>query len=249
MEGNLLNNELVFLKYIHNKETDITFSSRWEFQHNLNPKLETDKLLKLEYITVNQAKYRLTSKGEKILDKNKKLFMSDRERAGKDYQDLTETEYTQLKVFHKINEYKKLKNNELSFEKGYTKNDILWHIYDQQKDTYIQRKDYIMASVVYNRMYELLKKEKRFQKALDCIICCLYLRVYDNNDYERHLKKFMKDLNVILKKNGIDIDNFNTRYEFIIKDIKVQIKLYLPYLYNDEKINIFQQKINEFLDT
>ena len=85
----------------------------------------------------------------------------------------TNKEYNELQVFNKVKEYKRLKQNELSFEKGYDKNDILWNIYNQQKDIYIRKKDYIMASVVYNYMYEILKKEKRYKEALDFFICCL----------------------------------------------------------------------------
>lgn len=161
----------------------------------------------------------------------------------------TNKEYNELQVFNKVKEYKRLKQNELSFEKGYDKNDILWNIYNQQKDIYIRKKDYIMASVVYNYMYEILKKEKRYKEALDFFICCLYLRVYDNYLYERHLLKFMKALKKILNKNNIDITNFQHRYKFIVEDIKTIIKKYLLFLYDDSKINIFQQKTNEFLST
>lgn len=165
------------------------------------------------------------------------------------FEELTNVEYKQLEVFGKIKEYNKLKRDQLSSEKGYNKYDILWNIYNQQKDIYIRKKDYIMVSVVYNCMYELLKKEKRYDKALDFMICCLYSRVYDNYLYERHLLKFMKDLQYLLKKNNIDVTDFQSRYKFIIEDLKNPIKKYLSFLYNDDKVNIFQQKINEFLST
>lgn len=165
----------------------------------------------------------------------------------KGYEELTNLEYSQLQVFHKLKEYKRIKNNELMFEKRYTKYDVLWFIYNKQKDIYLKKKDYIMASVVYNRMYEILKKEKKYNQALDFLLCCLYLRVYDNFLYERHLIKFMKELKSILRKNNINIDIFENRYNFIVNQIKITIKKYLLYLYDDEKINIFQQKINEFL--
>lgn len=167
----------------------------------------------------------------------------------KGFEELTNLEYIQLQEFRKLKEYTRLKNNELSFEKGYTKNDLLWNIYNQQKDTYTRKKDYIMASVVYNRMYELLKKEKKYDKALDFMICCLYLRVYDNCLYERHIKKFIKALETLLKKNNIDITIFDNRYRFIVEGIKMPIQTYLPYLYNEDRVNMFQQKINEFLST
>lgn len=163
------------------------------------------------------------------------------------YEELTNLEYSQLQVFNKLKEYKRIKNNELMFEKGYTKYDVLWFIYNKQKDIYLKKKDYIMASVVYNRMYEILKKEKKYNQALDFLLCCLYLRVYDNFLYEKHLIKFMKELKSILRKNNINIDIVENRYNFMVNQIKITIKKYLLYLYNDEKINIFQQKINEFL--
>lgn len=170
-------------------------------------------------------------------------------RRRKGFEELTNLEYSQLQSFHKLNEYKKIKDSKLSNEKGYTKYDILWLIYNQQKDIYIRKKDYTMASVFYNRMYEILKKEKKYKQALDFLLCCLYLRVYDNFFYERHLLKFMKDLINILRKNNIDINDFEDKYDFIIKKIKISIQKYLPNLYDEEKINIFQKKINEFLST
>lgn len=167
----------------------------------------------------------------------------------KGFEELTNLEYSQLQVFKKLKEYTRLKNNELSFEKGYNKYDILWNIYNQQKDIYIRKKDYMMASVVYNRMYELLKKEKKYNMSLNYIICCLYLRVYDNYLYERHLLKFIPDLKKLLHKNNIDIEIFEQRYKFIIEQMKLPIKTYLPFLYEDDKMNMFQQKINQFLGT
>ena len=59
----------------------------------------------------------------------------------------------------------------------------------------------------------------------------------------------MKALKKILNKNNIDITNFQHRYKFIVEDIKTIIKKYLLFLYDDSKINIFQQKTNEFLST
>ena len=175
--------------------------------------------------TFNKDKYMLTDKGKQIIAKNKRLFMSDRERAGSEFVELTDGEYSQLQVFRKVNEYKQLKHNELSFEKGYKKNDILWSIYNTQTLEYLNKKDYVMASVVYNNMYSLLYSEKRYEKALDFLICCLYMRVYeilpndgiiyDTDCYKRHLKKYMKDLRNTLKKNNIDIEIFDNRNKFI----------------------------------
>lgn len=162
-------------------------------------------------------------------------------------EELTNLEYSQLKVFHKLEEYKRIKNSELMFEEGYTKYDVLWVIYNKQKDIYLKKKDYTMAGVVYNRMYEILKKEKKYNQALDFLLCCLYLKVYDNFLYERHLVKFMKELKDLLKKDNINIAIFDDKYNFIVNQIKISIKKYLFDLYDDEKINIFQQKINEFL--
>ena len=164
-----------------------------------------------------------------------------------------------MQIFHKVNKYKQLKHNELSFEKGYMKNDILWSIYNMQTLEYLNKKDYIMASVVYSEMYNLLYSEKRYEKALEFLICCLYMRVYEilpsdgivcyTDCYERHLTKYMKDLRNVLKKNDIDIEIFDNRYKFIIEYIKVPIQMYLPHWYDFEKVSKFQQKINQFLDT
>lgn len=308
-KDNLTANEVIFLKFINNKEVNITFSSRWEHMYELKPTIEIEKLIKLEYLTYsswdenvknattkelkeilktedlkisgskqelvervlgnvdtdllekkfNKRKYTLTDKGKEIIEKNKSLFMSEREKLGEEFAELTDEEYRQLQIFHKVNKYKQLKHNELSFEKGYMKNDILWSIYNMQTLEYLNKKDYIMASVVYSEMYNLLYSEKRYEKALEFLICCLYMRVYEilpsdgivcyTDCYERHLTKYMKDLRNVLKKNDIDIEIFDNRYKFIIEYIKVPIQMYLPHWYDFEKVSKFQQKINQFLDT
>lgn len=306
-DDKLTSNEVIFLKFMNNKSTKISFSSRWEFMYDLKPIVEIAKLKKQGYLTYsswydnvqnatikelkeilkkedlkvsgnkqelvervlgnidadlleetfNKGKYILTSKGKEIIEKNKRLFMSDREKAGEEFAELTDGEYSQLQIFHKVNEYKRLKHNELSFEKGYKKNDILWSIYNKQSLEYLNRKNYVMASVVYSNMYELLYKEKRYEKALDFLICCLYMRVYEilpsdgvicyTDCYERHLKKYMNSLRNLLKKNDINIEIFENRYEFITEFIKVPIQMNLPHWYEFEKVNKFQQKVNQFL--
>lgn len=305
---NLTANEIIFLKFINNKEINITFSPRWEFMYELKPKVELAKLLKLEYLTYSswydnvknattkelkevlkledlkvsgnkqelvervlgnidadllekkfsKRKYALTDKGNKLLEKNKRLFMSDREKAGEEFEELTDSEYKQLQVFGKVSEYKRLKHNELSFEKGYKKNDILWSIYNMQTLEYLNKKDYVMASIVYYNMYILLYNEESYEKSLDFLICCLYMREYeilqdDENIYNKdwygiHLKKYMKELRDILEKNSMSIEKFDNRYKFITEYIKVPIQMYLLHWYEFEKVNKFQQKINELLD-
>ena len=58
----------------------------------------------------------------------------------------------------------------------------------------------------------------------------------------------MKDLRNTLKKNNIDIEIFDNRNKFISEDVKVSIQTYLPHWCEFEKVNKFQQKINEALD-
>lgn len=304
----LTNNEIIFLKFINNKTTDISFSSRWEFQYDIKPRVEVAKLLKLEYLTYsswydnvknatikelkqvlkleklkvigskqeliervlgnveadileqvfNKGKYIVTDKGKNIIEKNKRLFMSEREKAGQEFAELTDEEYSLLQTFHKVNKYKELRHNELSFEKGYKKNDILWSIYNRQALEYLNKKDYIMVGVVYDNMHNLLCSEKKYEKALEFLICCLYMRVYevlpsdgnmfDTDCYEIHLKKYMKELKNILQKNDMNIEIFDNRNKFITEYIKVPIQTYLPHWYKFEKVNKFQQEINKLLD-
>ena len=308
-DDELIENEIIFLKFMNNKNTKTSFSPRWEFMYDLKPRIEVAKLLKLGYLTYstwydnvqnatikqlkeilkeeglkvsgnkrelvervlgnvdvnileerfNDGRYILTKKGNKVIEENKTLFMSEREKAGDEFIELTDAEYSLLQTFHKINKYKELKHNELSFEKGYKKNDILWSIYNMQTLEYLNKKDYVMASVVYDNMHNLLYKEKKYEKALDFLICCLYMRVYeilpsdgiicDTDCYERHLKKYMGGLRDVLKKNDMDIQIFDNRYKFITEYIKTPIQSYLPYWYEFEKVNKFQEKINHFLDT
>ena len=72
--------------------------------------------------------------------------------------------------------------------------------------------------------------------------------IYNTDCYERHLKKYMKDLKDILKKNDVDIEIFDNRYNFITEYIKEPIHKYLSNWYEFEKVNKFQQKVNQFLD-
>ena len=208
----------------------------------------------------NKGKYKLTNKGNKIIEKNKRLFMSDREKAGKEFEELTDTEYKQLQVFHKVNEYKRLKHNELAFEKGYSKNDILWSIYNKQKDIYIRQKDYTMVGVVYDCMSDIVDKEKRYEQEIHFLICCMYFKSYEilPNDaiidsvdyYESRIKKHCQYLKKLMKKCNKDIDDFNIRHNFITNEIEKILQHYVPKIFLDyEKISKFQIKINEFIDT
>lgn len=301
----LSNNEVIFLKYMNNKNINTMFSPRWRFQYDINPIAELTKLIKLEYLTYsnwqenlknatmkklketlkeenlkvsgnkqeliervlgnidtdlleerfNKGKYILTDKGKKILEKNKRLFMSDREKAGKEFEELTDEEYSRLQVFHKINEYKRLKNNELSFKKGYTKNDILWSIYNIQKDIYIRQKDYDMVGVVYNCMCDILEEQGKCEQEIQYLVCCMYFKSYKIlpsdgiieavDYYESRMKKYCKKI----KRLNKDIGDFNTRYDFITEYIQRILKYYLPEcLLQPEKVNMFKQKVNYYLD-
>lgn len=303
-------NEIIFLKFMNNKDIAISFSSRWEFMYEIKPRIEVSKLLKLEYLTYsswydnvksatmkelkeilkqeglpvsgnkqeliervlgnvdadllertfNKGKYILTDKGNKIIEKNKRLFMSDREKAGREFEELTDAEYKQLQVFHKVNEYKRLKHNELSFDKGYRKNDILWFICNKQKDIYIYQKDYDMVGIVYNWMCNILDEEEKYEQEIQFLICCMYFKSYtilpsdiilDGVDYyESRMKKHCKYIKKLMKKCNKDINDFNIRDNFITSDIKIVLEHYIPNVFLDfEKVNMFQRKINEFLDT
>lgn len=306
----LTSNEIVFLSFMNNKSTDISFSPRWEFQYELKPRVELAKLLKLEYLThsswydnvknatmkelkevlkaenlktsgnkqeliekvfenidadllkkaFNKGKYILTDKGKQIIEKNKRLFMSDREKAGKEFEELTDAEYSQLQVFHKVSEYKRLKHNELSFEKGYTKNDILWAIYNIQKDVYIRQKDYVMVGVAYDHMCNILDKQERYEQEIQFLICCMYFKVYemlpsegiigDIDYYESRIRKHCKHIKKLMKNCNKDIDDFKIKQNFIINEIDEILQHYISTIFLDfEKVNKFKQKINKFLDT
>lgn len=316
LDKDILNeNEIIFLKFMNNKNTDIAFSSRWEWQYNIEPSAEVKKLILFHYLEYSNAsiniksstvaelkkflkdnnqkvtgkkeelinrilnnvdketisnhfttkKYVLSQKGKEIIDKNKILFMSDREKAGKDFEELTDSEYTQLQVFNKVNEYKRLRQNELTIEKGYSKNDVLWSIYNKQNLIYFSKRDYDMASIVYMRMYELLYSEKKYDNALHYFICALYLSIYNIlpedgllfkenttiggvNLYERRLNKHINPLKKLLKLCDKDIDNFDIRYDFFIKKIPEIIKDYLPSISNNSmKVNAYIQIINTMI--
>lgn len=309
-EEKINSNELIFLKYIANKELNITFSPRWEALYEIKPRIEVAKLLKLEYLTYSswydniknatvkelkeilkkeglkvignkqdlikrvlgnvdtnllektftKGKYKLTNKGNEIIEKNKRLFMSDREKAGEEFAELTDIEYKQLQVFHKVNEYKRLKHNELSFDKGYRKNDILWSIYNEQKNVYIRQKDYAMTGVVYDGMCDILDQQGKYEQEIHFLICSMYFKVYEmllsdgivgNIDYyESRMKRGCKTIKKIMKKCKKDISNFDIRHNFIMNDIKRILEHYISKVFlEDEKVSKFQEKINKFLDS
>ena len=183
-DDGLTEDEIVFLKFMNNKEIYISFSPRWEFQYEIKPRILVAKLLKLKYLTYsswydnvksatikelkevlksenlkilgnkqelvkrvlenvdanilketfNKGKYILTDKGKEIIEKHKYLFMSNKEMAGEDFTELTDYEYEFLEELGQIQEYARLKKYEISFEKGYNKNDVLWSIYNVQKE-------------------------------------------------------------------------------------------------------------------
>lgn len=222
---NLKENEIIFLKFLQNKKSNIEFSSRWEWQYNINIDDEISKLVKMNYLICDEY-FILTQKGKEIIEDNKRLFMTDKEKAGNEFKELTNLEYKQLSVFKKLSKYKQLKHNELSFDKGYSKNDVLWAIYNEQKDVYIRKKDYVMVSVVYQRMYELLCKEKNYKDALNYLICYTYLR----NDLDFFDKEFFK---------------INKKYEVTLTSefINSCISKYLGNIYDDFKVSWLKENI------
>ncbi len=200
--------------------------------------------------TFNKSKYVLTEKGKKVIEQNKILFMSDKEKAGKEFEELSDLEYKQLQVFGKVERYKTLKHNELAFTKGYSKYDILWSIYNEQKDIYIRQKDYTMAGVVYERMSETLEKEGKYEQATQFLICCMYLKAYEAlPHYETSLKKYCDyNLKKLLEKCNKDINDYWTRVNFITKDINKILKHYIPQkLLDIDKISKFRVQVNQFL--
>lgn len=254
--GELSENEIIFLKFMNNKSTDIEFSSRWEWQYDINPRVTLSKLLNLKYLTYSKfkdniknstiselkqflksqnykisgnkeelinrvlsnfdeeilkrnfhkRKYILSDKGKQALKKNKELFMSNREKAGEDFKELTNYEYDYLNELGQINEYIRLKHNELSFANGYSKNDILWAIYNVQKDVLVSKRKFEEASGVYDKMFTLLFDENKYEEALIFLICSSYLEGYntiielEENNPEEMTQWFYINISVMQRK-------------------------------------------------
>lgn len=169
----------------------------------------------------------------------------------KDYEELTVGEYNQLKVFGKLKQYKDLKTNEFSFDKGYSKNDILWTIYNEQKDTYILKKDYVMAGVVFNRMHELLYKEKKYIESLHFLLCYAYIITFGHFDYisKNSLNIDISNLNLLSNRLMKDfeyikekINQINKNCDFVLdREIVTAVSTYLRNFYNENNI-IFLKK-------
>lgn len=76
--------------------------------------------------------------------------------------------------------------------------------------TYIKDGDYELASTVYDRIFEKLKKENQYKKAIEILICAMYLRIYsmlpsdgilyDMDYYEKHLSRLRKYIKKIPKE-------------------------------------------------
>lgn len=224
LNKNLSFEEIKFLKYINNKDIDVNFSPRWECVNGITPKNTLSKLLIHKYIVVKDKKYVLTSKGTGFLDKNKEVFMSERDKALPIFHDLTNNEYIQLKVFNKLEKYAELKNGNLSYDKGYTKYDILWSIYNSvilENAT----KDFGLCSIAYRRMSEQVYKEKKYKYALELLIVSLYYHIrefydYDINLYERHIKKLHPILTKYINSCQLyfsNIDELSTYFNNAIK--------------------------------
>lgn len=216
-------NEIKFLKFLDNKPTSITFSPRWKGE-NIEPETETKKLFKLGYIDIIDSKYILSGKGKNKIDDNIHLFLSDRDKASEIYKDLTNSEYRQLQVFNKLDRYSELKLGNLSYDKGYTKYDILWSIYN---DIILENatKDLGLCSIAYRRMSEQVYKEKKYKYALELLIVSLYYHIkefydYDINLYERHIKKLHPILTKYINSCQLyfsNIDELSTYFNNAIK--------------------------------
>lgn len=154
--------------------------------------------------------------------------------------DLTQLDLKQLQAINKLSTYKRIRKENSNF----SKNDALWAIYNDMQMKYITKKDYDMARVMYNRMYEILYQENRCEQSLYFLICYLYLRLYPmmpsdfilcGVDYsQKHIDFFNKELRKISKK-----------YDFYLNEelVETSLKKYLYTLYDLEKVNCFKNKI------
>lgn len=220
--------EIKFLKYINNKATDVQFSPRWQFVKGILPHNTIAKLLKYNYICVNSNRYSLTSQGIRILEKNKAMFLSERDKAPSIFHDLTSNEYIQLKVFNKLEKYVQLKNENLSCDKGYSKYNILWSIYNEVILENVT-KDLCMCSIAYLRMSEQLYKEKKCEGALKLLIVALYYHLldfyyYDKSLYERHIYKHHKALSKYIQKCNLKISDINDIFVLFLDSISKYVQ-------------------------
>lgn len=154
--------------------------------------------------------------------------------------DLTKLDLRQLQAINRISNYKKIRKENPNF----SKNDSLWAIYDDIKNRYLYKKDYIMAGIIYARMYEILFSEKHYEQSLIFLICCLYLKLYSmmpsdfmlcGVDYsEKHIKYFYKEIKKISK-----------HYNFCLSEtlIDYSLKKYLTLIYDCEKVDCFKKRI------
>lgn len=235
--------EVKFLKFISGKKTSIAFSPRWEALEGINPNKTIEKLLKGYYIIIKNDIFYLTKLGENTLKQKRVLFMSERELAGDNYKELSNSEYTQLKVFNLLDEYCILK------KQGLTHNDILWSLYNTAQMNCILQKDYFMAGIAYNRMHSILYKEKKYNESLNFFLIALYLFALDiplKNDsidlYERHIKKHTPELLKLINKS-------NTSQESLKNILISNIELLLPpSLFKEKIINQLIFKLNEYIN-
>lgn len=152
-------------------------------------------------------------------------------------QQLLESEKTFLKNHKALDKYSKL-SQELT---NFTKNDILWSIYDDLKNNYLMNNDFFNCFLTYKQMANQLYEEKKFEQAIQFLILALYVRIYEigqeciesgfSSDmmYERHLSKYHKDLKKYMKKANIKISDTDSMCDLVGKIINI----YIPNLSDD----------------
>lgn len=154
---------------------------------------------------------------------------------------LTKKEYNQLQVFNKLDDFNKIYKELQSKNSSYTKDDVLWSVYNIAKLEYETKKDTVMLSVVLDRMTDILLKRKDYNTALKVFSSSLYLILF-NYDKERNIfnlhlnKRRIKKLNKILKHT-------NTTYQDLYENFDTYIKAYVPYFYNEIKVSNILKEI------
>ena len=290
-DDKLTDNEIIFLKFMNNKEIKYTFSPRWEFQYDIKPRIEVAKLMQLEYLTYSswydnvknattkelkgilkeenlkvsgnkqeliervlgnidadlleekfsEGKYILTNKGIETIEENKILFMSDREKAGEQFKELTDYDYKFLEELGITRKYIKIKQEMLSINNSYTTDDILWSLFNTVKDELVSNKKYEKAGYIYDKMFRICFNDKRYIDALIFLLCSTYLEGYNTikeieeedqfsmeswfeiNIYDLHDRvKVIEQNTSIIKDKGIDwliLNSIDKYLKPISKDI------------------------------
>lgn len=176
----------------------------------------------------------------------KKILTPLTNQQNKLLEELTNEELKYLQNLNAINKYITTYEQLQKTNNRFTKNDVLWSLYNDLKLEFENKQDLILLSIVLNRQADILTTEQKYNSAVELYSCSIYLLIYNYNEL-REINLFKRHFNNKRKrilKNLLNNSNINlNEYQ---KVFVASILENIPKFYDENKVtNISNRIVNE----